>query len=228
MKQDYTDLTVLVDRSGSMASVRSDMNGGFATFAAEQAKLPGVCLVTMVHFDDHGIETRYIAMPVAGVPALGLDPRGCTPLLDALGKTIASTGARLAALPEPDRPARVLFMVITDGYENASREFKRADIKAMVERQTHDYAWDFMYLGANVDAFAEAGSMGFAQGNTTAYDPSATGVRHAFTAASASTANARSGGTYAITAEDRAQLDADVANGTGIKSTSPITGGPTV
>ena len=102
----------------------------------------------------------YAGKPIAEVPPLALEPRGATALLDAIGKTIHETGRRLAALPEAERPERVLFVVISDGQENASTEFSSERILAMTTHQASAYKWEFVYLGANQDAIAEAAKMG--------------------------------------------------------------------
>ena len=156
MKQGYTDVTVVLDRSGSMSSIRDDMNGGFAAFVAAQRDVPGTCLVSMVQFDGTATEVRYVGTPIAEVGPLDLQPRGNTPLLDAVAFSIRLTGERLAALPEDARPANVLLLIITDGQENASKHTTAAELKAMIEHQRSVYKWDFTYLGANVDSFAEA------------------------------------------------------------------------
>src|SRR5262245_14698463 len=160
MNQNLCEIIALLDRSGSMARVAKDMECGFDSFIREQQTQPGECQVTLVQFDTAGIETSYEAKPVAEVPPLSLKARGGTPLLDAMGDTIDRVGARLAATPEARRPGRVLFLVMTDGYENSSQRFKKEEIKGKVELQTNVYKWQFSYLGANVDAFAEAGALG--------------------------------------------------------------------
>ena len=98
-------------------------------------------------------------------------PRGSTPLLDALGQTIVATGARLRAMPESDRPGRVIFVAITDGLENASQEYSKREIRQMIQHQESVYKWDFVYLGANVDAFAESEAMGFASHKAGSFQP---------------------------------------------------------
>lgn len=175
-----SEIIVVLDRSGSMEAIAPDMRGGFDRFVAEQRALPGECRLTLVQFDNEGIDTVYEARDLAAVPPLRFDPRGTTPLLDAVGVTIHRTGARFAALADAQRPGRVVFIIITDGQENASRVYTRPQIKALVERQTRDYAWQFVYLGANVDAYAEAGSMGVSLNSTSAYQPDSQHVQTAF------------------------------------------------
>lgn len=159
MRSDLTDVTVVIDRSGSMDSCRTDAEGGLNSFIGEQAKLPGECLVSLVQFDTV-YEWVHKAVPAIEVPKYSLHPRGGTALLDAVGQAINETGERLASMPEDQRPGLVAIVIVTDGQENSSREFQRAQIKEMIERQQNDYQWQFTFLGANQDAFAEAGSIG--------------------------------------------------------------------
>ncbi|MDR2895292.1 MAG: VWA domain-containing protein [Propionibacteriaceae bacterium] len=170
--QDYTDITVVLDRSGSMATIKTDMEGGFNHFIAEQAKDPGDCRVSLAQFDTD-YETVYSQRPIGQVPALDLQPRGGTALLDAMGRSINETGQRLAAMAEADRPGVVFFVIITDGCENSSKEFSSEQIKQLVERQENTYGWQFTYLGANQDALVEAGKMGIRAEAALTYDTDA-------------------------------------------------------
>ena len=163
-----THLYFLLDRSGSMVSLREDTIGGFDTFIAEQRTAPGQCRVTLAQFDNEYDEV-YADRDIATVPSLVLVPRGSTALLDALGRLVVTAGERLAALPEQDRPGSVVVGVMTDGYENASRDWTHARIKALIEQQSRDYGWQFLYLGADQDAIEEGAKMGFAAGKSMTY-----------------------------------------------------------
>lgn len=165
MRNDLTDITVVMDRSGSMADTKGDAEKGLNFFVSEQKKQPGDARFTLVQFDTE-YEFVHRAIPILEVPPLTLMPRGSTALLDAVGRAITETGERLKAVPETERPGLVVFVIVTDGQENASREFTRVQIKSMVEHQQAAYQWQFMFLGANQDAFAEAGSLGIAAGGT--------------------------------------------------------------
>jgi uncharacterized protein YegL len=180
VKQDYTDLTVILDRSGSMESIARDMEGGFNRFIADQRKLPGECKVSLTQFDTESVDVVYTATDIQQVPSLRLIARGGTPLLDAVGTTVTKAGERLAALPEEQRPGRVLVLVITDGQENSSREWTKDKVKSLIDQQQKDYNWAFVFLGANIDSFAEAGAMGFAAASTANYQPDSAGVNAAF------------------------------------------------
>ena len=158
-RSDLTHIYFLLDRSGSMQSIKSDTEGGFAAFVEEQKRAPGDCRVTLAQFD-HEYEVVYSRVPVAAVPPLALQPRGRTALLDAMGRLVTDAGAELAALPEDERPGTVIVAVMTDGLENASGEWTHAAIKSLVEQQTSAYAWQFMYMGADQDAIEVGASLG--------------------------------------------------------------------
>ena len=163
-----THLYFLLDRSGSMVSLRADTIGGFDTFIAEQRTAPGRCRVTLAQFDNEYDEV-YADRDIATVPSLVLVPRGSTALLDALGRLVVTAGERLAALPEAERPGSVIVGVMTDGYENASRDWTHERIKALIEQQAREYGWQFLYLGADQDAIEEGAKMGFAAGKSMTY-----------------------------------------------------------
>ena len=164
-----THLYFLLDRSGSMNTILDDTRGGFDAFIADQRDADGVCKVTLAQFDDR-YEEVYADLDLADVPALTLEPRGSTALLDALGRLIVSAGERLAQLAEDDRPGTVIVGVMTDGYENASQEWTHPRIKALIEQQTNQYDWQFLYLGADQDAIEEGMKMGFDAGKSLTYD----------------------------------------------------------
>ena len=168
MRTDLTDITMVIDRSGSMQSIRTDAEGGINSFIDQQKREPGEALLTLVQFDTD-YEFVHSGTPIRQVPAFALVPRGATALLDAAGRAINETGARLAAMSEADRPALVVFVIVTDGQENSSREFKREKIREMIQHQQSVYKWQFTFLAANQDAFAEGASMGIAHAGIAAY-----------------------------------------------------------
>jgi hypothetical protein len=141
-----------------------------------------------VQFDTE-YEFVHRAKPIEGVPEYVLTPRGGTALLDAVGRAINETGERLAAMPEAHRPGLVVFVVMTDGEENSSREFSKSQIKEKISHQQDKYGWQFVFLGANQDAFAEAGSMGMQAQAAANFTPGK--VLHAMAAASASVGRMR-------------------------------------
>lgn len=188
MRKDFTDVTLVVDRSGSMEAIREDAMGGVNRFILDQAEKPGEAVLTLVQFDTE-YEFIHRAVPIQNVPKYVLTPRGSTALLDAVGRAINETGERLAAMPEADRPGLVVFVVMTDGQENSSREFTKSQIKEKIEHQQSAYAWQFLFLGANQDAFAEAGGMGMQVAGSANFAPAK--VALAMAAASASVGRMR-------------------------------------
>ncbi len=149
--QSLTQLVFLLDRSGSMQSISPDIIGGFEAFIADQRAGEGLCTATLAQFDDE-YEVVYRSIAIGQVPPLALFPRGRTALYDSMGKLITETVAEINAKAEADRPGTVIVGIMTDGLENASREWKQADIKALVEQQTNDHGWEFFYMGADQDA----------------------------------------------------------------------------
>jgi len=190
--KDATHIAVLLDRSGSMEAVKDETISGFNYFLKEQKAAGDNASFTLVQFDSASTDVVHEAKPVQEVPDLNGDtyqPRGSTPLLDALGQTINSTGRTLAGIPEANRPDKVVFVVITDGEENASHRFTKAQVKEMIDHQTEKYNWQFVYLGANQNAFAEAGAVGI--GLAQAADFSVRRVVSAFAGTSANVASYR-------------------------------------
>jgi hypothetical protein len=143
-----------------MTSIQEATESGLREFVTQHRANPSTRL-TVVQFDTTDpYDVVCLNAPITEVGPIALVPRGGTPLCDAWCKTIDKTGQRLAALPEADRPSKVIFVVITDGQENASRFQRRADVHQRVTRQTNDYKWEFVYLGANQDAIQEASYYG--------------------------------------------------------------------
>jgi len=158
------DITVILDRSGSMESIATDVVGGFNHFVTEQRAQPGDCRLTLVQFDNE-YEVVYAGRPIAEATHLTADtfqPRGTTALLDAIGRTIDATGDRLRTLPEAERADRVLVVIITDGLENASTDYTRARVFEMISTQRDVYRWSFLFMAANQDAIQEGGHIGIA------------------------------------------------------------------
>ncbi len=194
--KNMTDITIILDRSGSMSSVLADTIGGFNSFLADQRKLPDEAVLTLIQFDNE-YDVIYSMHDIRRAPELTREsyvPRGTTALLDAMGKTIASTGARLAKMPASERPARVIIVTMTDGMENASREFSRTKVFQMVTHQRTKYAWEFVFIGANQDAIATAKDMGVQLASN--YVADAIGTASAFDNMSHGLRSYRSGGNY--------------------------------
>ena len=180
MRSDLTDITMVVDRSGSMDEIRSDAEGGVNAFIENQAKEPGEALLTLVQFDAE-YEFLCKGVPITQAPEFKLVPRGSTALLDAIGRAMIETGQRLEAMAEQDRPGLVIFVVMTDG--------QKAKIKEMTQLQQETYSWHFTFLGADQDSFAEAQQMGIMDAG--AADFSKGKVRGAYDATAAKVARMR-------------------------------------
>ena len=152
-KENFTSLNVILDRSGSMRKIAAETIEGFNCFLAQQQKLEGEATLTLAIFDDK-YELIHDCVPLKDVQPLTSEiyyARGYTSLLDAVGKTINTTGVKLAAMAEEDRPSKVLFLIMTDGQENSSVEFVGDKIKEMINHQRDKYAWNFIFIGANQD-----------------------------------------------------------------------------
>jgi hypothetical protein len=171
--RDCLKIVMIRDRSGSMGSCRAAMDEVTNGWLSLQKEKPGACEFTLVDFDDRYEEVLH-NVPLSEVPHLSLNPRGNTALLDAIGRTVDHVGQELAALSEGQRPNKVLFVIITDGFENASREYvarptitnpnpnNSQRVFDMVTHQREKYNWEFIFLGANQDAIATASGLGIA------------------------------------------------------------------
>lgn len=209
-----TDITIILDRSGSMASVKSDTIGGFNSFLEGQQKLDqtsaGEASLSLVQFDDE-YEVVYMDRDINAVQPLNdatFQPRGMTALYDAVGRTINSTGQRLAALLEAERPNKVLLVIMTDGFENSSQEFNAAKIAEMITHQREVYRWEFMFIGANQDAVLSAKEIGLPTHAALTYAPNAAGTRAVYSAMMSKVANFRQSSdakALEFNEEDRAQ-----------------------
>ena len=197
----YTALLLIIDRSGSMASIRTEMIGSLTTLLREQAEQPGLLTVDVVTFDDQAETAHVLADPRSLV--VELEPRGMTALLDAVGLGVTEFGSRLAAMPEHARPGTVLVVVATDGAENASRQWTPPAIKGLLERQRGDYGWDFVFLGANQDAITTGTELGFAPESAIDFDADAEGTQNVIASASHYLSTSRSGGRGSFTQEER-------------------------
>jgi hypothetical protein len=157
MKKDLSEIVIILDESGSMGSCKTDTIGGVNLFLENQKRIKGEVMVTLVKFSDY-YKIVNDAVPLDQVAYLdenNYTPSFTTALLDAVGKTINTIGKRLGDIPETERPEKVIFAVITDGYENSSREFTRNQVFQMVSHQKEKYSWEFVFLGADIDAWGE-------------------------------------------------------------------------
>lgn len=212
-----TMIVVLLDRSGSMSGQQGHVVEGVNKFLAEQKAIDAPASIAFVRFDQDGISggantnmiERFRPMaPLAMCAPLTADeyiPRGGTPLLDAIGKTLNEMENDWRM----DQPDRAIMLIVTDGQENASREFKRDQIKRMISSRQASDKWAFIYLGADVDAFAEAGHIGISLSNTAGFVKTSKGIHTAYAAASTASAFMRSTGTMFANNLGKAQLGED-------------------
>ncbi|GAA2175694.1 hypothetical protein GCM10009846_26570 [Agrococcus versicolor] len=165
----YAAMLLVIDRSGSMASIRDEMVQALEAAIAEQKEEPGLLTVDVVTFDN-SIEHAVVLGDPETV-RIRLEPRGGTALYDAVGFAVQQFGAQLAGMPEHARPSSVQVIVVTDGMENSSQEWSAESVKAAVERQRTEFGWDFVFLGANQDAVLTGARLGFAGDASMTYAP---------------------------------------------------------
>ena len=162
MKKNLTELVFILDRSGSMAGLEDDTIGGFNAMIEKQKREPGEALVSTVLFDN-GCEVIHDRVDIRRIEPMTRQQyfvRGCTALLDAVGGAIHHIGNVHKYAREEDRPQKTLFVITTDGMENASRKYTYQRLKEMIRRQKSKYGWEFIFLGANIDAAKEAERFG--------------------------------------------------------------------
>lgn len=160
--KDSTEIIFVLDQSGSMEAIRMATIQGFNTFVNSQSADPGEAYLSLVFFDTH-YRFVYAGLPLHEIVPLDEStyrPAGGTALLDALGTAIDTTGQRLSALSEDQRPGKVMVVVLTDGEENSSREYSAQSVRTRIDHQRSKYAWEFLFLGANQDAVLAASSLG--------------------------------------------------------------------
>ncbi|MGX8773519.1 MAG: vWA domain-containing protein [Bacillota bacterium] len=171
MKKGMTEMVFVIDRSGSMSGLESDTIGGFNSTIKKQKEEEGEATVTTVLFDNRYevLHDRFDIKQIGEMTENEYYTRGTTALLDALGRSIKKTINVQRNLPEDERAENVIFVVITDGYENASREFSYSDIKRLIETEQEKYGWDFLFLGANIDVAAESERLGIRRDRAVRY-----------------------------------------------------------
>lgn len=185
MKKGLVEIVCIIDRSGSMGTIKSDAIGGFNSFLDSQKKLPGEATFTLVQFNNK-YETIYENILINDVTPLTEETyktMGTTALLDTVGYTIDSIGERLTNIPEEFRPEKVIVAILTDGEENASKNPKYNQkhlIKEKIEHQKNVYKWEFIFLAANQDAFKEGLKLGIDVKDTIQFAASKEGIRKAY------------------------------------------------
>lgn len=181
MNKKITEIVFLLDRSGSMSGLERDTIGGFNSFIKRQVERKGKTLLTTVLFDDqYEILWNGVAAEQAHLTSEDYYVRGTTALLDAVGKTILDVGYRLSRTEENDRPGKVIFVITTDGMENASSEFTHEKVKNLIEHQQEKYNWDFIFMGANIDVIAEAKNLGIKEEDAFRFEATDEGVENLY------------------------------------------------
>lgn len=188
------EIIVVLDRSGSMWGIRSDMVGGLRTFVEEQRKV-GEAGFTLATFDDvHELLMEGVPLSKVEITDAVLVPRGNTALLDAIGKTVTAQGERFAKMPEAERPERVVLLVVTDGQENHSKDWKRSDVAALIKRQQDEWKWAVTVLGCGIDAIAQGREVSIPAGMALNAGITPRAISRAFAAASENLASYRGTG----------------------------------
>jgi hypothetical protein len=179
MNKNLTEIVAILDRSGSMESLTGDTIGGYNSFVEGQKNVPGEAILTTVLFDDHYdlLHDRINIKGVRPITDKEYFARGMTALLDAIGRTIDGIGLKLHNIPEAERPGKVIFFIITDGYENASKKYSHRQIKDKIELQKNVYNWEFIFLGANIDSEDVAESIGISSNMAFDFDADSAGMR---------------------------------------------------
>ena len=209
---DRSHISVILDRTGSMQDIRADVVGGYNAFLAAQRDTPHPATLTLVQFDSQDpYEILHSAADIAAVPPLTLEqyvPRASTPLYDAMGRGILDLEAWLAARPDAERPGKVIFVVVTDGQENASREFDRKRVNRLVKAKKK-LDWDFVFLSADLDAFEDAGHIGVEHESRLLFSRSSAGNSNAWAAASMKVRDRRTGAAEKVAFDEQDRRDAE-------------------
>ena len=209
MKTNRTELVFILDRSGSMAGLEADTIGGYNAMLEKQKKEAGEATVTTVLFDDKYelLHDRIDLKGIAPITDREYYVRGCTALLDAIGRTIQKIANAQKHTAPAQRADKVLFVITTDGYENASREYSYDQIRRMVEREKTEYDWEFLFLGANIDAISTARRFGIGADRADNYHADSQGTQLNYQVVSETVSCMRAGAPIAADWKKRIEED---------------------
>ena len=209
MKKNLTEIVFILDRSGSMAGLEKDTIGGFNSMIAKQRKEPGEAYVSTILFDNHRevIHDRVDIQKIEPMTQEQYYVRGSTALLDAVGKSIRHIANVHKYAREEDRPEKTLFIITTDGMENASREYSYERVRKMIEHEKEKYSWEFIFLGANIDAAKEAARFGIDESRAANYHADSKGTAVIYEAMSEAVCNVRA--CRPMNADWKKNVDAD-------------------
>ncbi len=191
--KNQTEIIIVLDRSGSMQSIKKETIKGFNALLKEQQSVAGEARITLVQFD-HEYEPVYVGIDIREAAPLNNDtymPRGTTALLDAMARTIVAVKKRHTAMPDEYRPAKVLFATITDGRENHSRKYSRKQVFDKITKMQSKHKWEFLFIGANQDAIEEASTLGIGADNAMNFVADSQGTEGMFFKVSARIADSR-------------------------------------
>jgi len=194
-KNNIVDVVFILDRSGSMGGLESDTIGGFNSMLEKQRKIEGKAFITTVLFDDQYelLHDRVNIAKVNNITEKEYFVRGSTALLDAIGKTIAKEKAIQDTLGQNEKADKVLFVIITDGLENASKEYNSSTVKKLIETQKEKYGWEFLFLGANIDAIETANTIGISAERAVNYKSDSIGTKKNYDTLNKAVEEVRSG-----------------------------------
>lgn len=209
MKNNITELVFILDRSGSMSGLESDTIGGFNSMIEKQKKLSGKAYVSTILFDNVSevIHDRVSLEKVEPMTEKDYYVRGCTALLDAIGGAIHHIGNIHKYARKEDIPERTLFVITTDGMENASRNYDLKTVRKMIEHEQKKYGWEFLFIGANIDAVQTAGSFGIAKNRAVNYNADSEGTRVVYESVSNAVSSCRA--SAPISDEWKDEIDKD-------------------
>ncbi len=212
MRRNLTEIVFILDRSGSMSGLEADTIGGYNSLIERQKKEEGEAYISTVLFDDtcEVLHDRVSLDKIEPMTDKEYYVRGCTALLDALGGAIHHIGNVHKYASEEDRPEKTLFIITTDGQENASHRYSYEKVKHMVERQKEKFGWEFLFLGANIDAIAEAGRFGIKADRAVNYNCDSVGTAINFNVLSEAVTRVRACAEPCMMNEALADWDEDI------------------